>query len=130
MVEAVTAAEAADLAAAGETVDPEETERLRSEVWEKLTEDEVLDVQLDTLSADEFVREVCRWLGCRLDPSRLPQGWDDVVRANDNNVCGGPPAEAAGSVAGDHKPGEGWPEQLDQLKDDRPSSALPKPDSS
>ncbi|MGK9237032.1 hypothetical protein KXS07_18300, partial [Inquilinus limosus] len=66
VVEAVAAAEAADLAAAGEAVDPKETERLREQVWERLTEDEVLDVQLDTLSAGEFVREVCRWLGRRL----------------------------------------------------------------
>ena len=54
--EAVAAAEAADLAAAGETVDPEETERLREQVWERLAEDEVLDVRIDTLSADEFAR--------------------------------------------------------------------------
>ncbi|MGK9237305.1 hypothetical protein KXS07_11510, partial [Inquilinus limosus] len=33
VVEAVAAAEAADLAAAGEAVDPKETERLREQVW-------------------------------------------------------------------------------------------------
>ncbi|MGK9170818.1 hypothetical protein KXR53_31270, partial [Inquilinus limosus] len=118
VVEAVAAAEAADLAAAGEAVDPEETERLRSEVWERLTEDEVLDVQLDTLPADEFVREVCRWLGRRLDPGRLPQGWDDVAGANDNAGSAGDGT----TVAADLKAGHGWPEQPDAPEDGRPPS--------
>ncbi|WP_225766812.1 hypothetical protein [Inquilinus sp. Marseille-Q2685] len=124
VVEAVGAAEAADLAAA---VDPEETERLRSEVWERLTEDEVLDVQLDTLPAGEFVREVCRWLGRRLDPSRLPQGWDDVLGANDNagSSGDGTAAVAMASDAGDDRP-----EQPDTLDAGRLPSSPPKPDSS
>ncbi|MGK9231825.1 hypothetical protein KXS07_09360 [Inquilinus limosus] len=129
VVEAVAAAEAADLAAAGETVDPKETERLREQVWERLTEDEVLDVQLDTLSAAEFVREVCRWLGRRLDPSRLPQGWDDVLRANDN-ASGGPPGEGTECLVADAEAGDGWPEQPDALEVGRSPSAPTKPDSS
>ncbi|WP_155888500.1 hypothetical protein [Inquilinus limosus] len=127
VVEAVAAAEAADLAAAGEAVDPQETERLREQVWERLTEDEVLDVQLDTLSAGEFVREVCRWLGRRLDPSRLPQGWDDVLGANDNAGSAGEGTDAA-VVASDA--GNGWSEQPDAPGDGRPSPSLPKLDSS
>jgi hypothetical protein len=84
-VRAVTeAVAAADQARPGETrpgeARPDETqdiERVRSAVWEKLVEDEILDVQIDTLSAEDFVREVCRWLGRK--PGRLPQGWDDAV---------------------------------------------------
>ncbi|MGK9235162.1 hypothetical protein KXS07_26115, partial [Inquilinus limosus] len=118
VVEAVAAAEAADLAAAGEAVDPKETERLREQVWERLTEDEVLDVQLDTLSAGEFVREVCRWLGRRLDPSRLPQGWDDVLGADDNAGSTGDGTDVAAMAT---EVGDGWPE---------PPDAPAKPDSS
>ncbi|MGK9233833.1 hypothetical protein KXS07_20025, partial [Inquilinus limosus] len=110
-------------------VDPKETERLREQVWERLTEDEVLDVQLDTLSAGEFVREVCRWLGRRLDPGRLPQGWDDVARANDN-TRDNPPAETAGRVAADHEPAEDWPRPPDDSDAGRPWPESPKPDSS
>ncbi len=42
---------------------------------ESLVEDEMLDAQLDTLSAEEFVREVCRKIGHL--PVRLPQSWDE-----------------------------------------------------
>ncbi|MGK9236611.1 hypothetical protein KXS07_34065, partial [Inquilinus limosus] len=105
-----------------------ETERLREQVWERLTEDEVLDVQLDTLSAAEFVREVCRWLGRRLDPSRLPPGWDDVAKANDN--ASGLPMEAAGTATADHEPAEDWPRTPDEIDSGRPVPRPPKPDSS
>ncbi|MGK9168819.1 hypothetical protein KXR53_21065 [Inquilinus limosus] len=128
VVEAVAVAEAADLAATGEAVDPEETERLREQVWERLTEDEVLDVQLDTLPADEFVREVCRWLGRRLDPSRLPPGWDDVLEANDN-ASGGPPGEGTDCLIADVEAGDGWPGP-DEAEDGLALFTLPKPDSS
>ncbi|WP_225767018.1 hypothetical protein [Inquilinus sp. Marseille-Q2685] len=127
VVEAVGAAEAAEAADPAAAVDPEETERLRSEVWERLTEDEVLDVQLDTLPAGEFVREVCRWLGRRLDPSRLPQGWDDVLGANDNAGSSG---DGMAAVAMASDAGDGWPEQPDESEDGRPPPGLPKPDSS
>ncbi len=129
VVEAVAAAEAADLAAAGETVDPKETERLREQVWERLTEDEVLDVQLDTLSAAEFVREVCRWLGRRLDPSRLPQGWDDIAKANDN-ASGSPPDADTDVTAVNADTGDGSPEQPDEFDDVRPPPVPAKLDSS
>ena len=59
--------------------EPGDVERMRSMVWEWLVEDEILDVQLDTLSPEEFLREVCRKIG-RMPPSvRLPQGWDDAA---------------------------------------------------
>ncbi|MGK9233609.1 hypothetical protein KXS07_33300 [Inquilinus limosus] len=127
VVEAVAAAEAADLAAAGETVDPKETERLREQVWERLTEDEVLDVQLDTLSAAEFVREVCRWLGRRLDPSRLPPGWDDVLGADDNAGSAGDGTDTGAMAA---EAGHDWPKQPDAPGDGRSPSMPAKPDSS
>ncbi|WP_026872553.1 hypothetical protein [Inquilinus limosus] len=127
VVEAVAAAEAADLAAAGEAVDPKETERLREQVWERLAEDEVLDVQLDTLSAGEFVREVCRWLGRRLDPSRLPQGWDDVAGVRDDAGSAG---EGTAAVAVAAEARHDWPPQSDVLEEGHPPSSPPKPDSS
>ncbi|WP_034851392.1 hypothetical protein, partial [Inquilinus limosus] len=92
-------------------------------------EDEVLDVQLDTLSAGEFVREVCRWLGRRLDPSRLPQGWDDVAKANDN-ASGSPPDAGTDITAVNPDTGHGWPEPPDESDDGRPPSGPRKLDSS
>jgi len=128
VVEAVTAAETADLAGADPAADPEATERLRAEVWERLAEDEVLDVRIDTLTPDEFVREICRWLGRRLDPSRLPQGWDDVLEADDNAGSSG--AEPEGIVATEAEAGDDWPEQPDTLEDGGPPPKAPQPDSS
>jgi len=96
-------------------------ERVRSAVREKLAEDEILDVQIDTLSAADFVREVCRWLGRRPDPARLPRGWDD--EANDN--AGAPGAVV---VAADPEAGDGRAEPPED--DGRPPSRLPPPDSS
>lgn len=129
VVEAVTAAEAADLAEVDQTVDPEVTERLRAEVWERLTEDEVLDVRIDTMPPDEFVREVCRWLGRRLDSSRLPQGWDDLLEANDN-ASGSPPDAGMVVTAVNADTENGWPEQPDGFDDGHLPPVSAKPDSS
>ncbi|WP_026873809.1 hypothetical protein [Inquilinus limosus] len=98
-------------------------------MWERLTEDEVLDVQLDTLSAGEFVREVCRWLGRRLDPSRLPPGWDDVAQANDN-ASGSPPDAGTDVTAVNSDTVDGWPAQPDESEDGLAPFTVPKPDSS
>ena len=53
---------------------------MRSMAWERLVEDEILDAQLDTLSAAEFVQEVCRKIGypptrsgCRRAGTRSPR---------------------------------------------------------
>uniref|UniRef100_UPI00055843B7 hypothetical protein n=1 Tax=Inquilinus limosus TaxID=171674 RepID=UPI00055843B7 len=75
----------------------------------------------------EFVREVCRWLGRRLDPSRLPPGWDDVLGANDTTGSAGEGTDA-GVVAADA--GDGWSEQPDAPGDGRSPSMPAKPDSS
>ncbi|MGO1077166.1 hypothetical protein [Inquilinus sp. CA228] len=91
-----------------------DVERVRSMVWESLVEDEILDVQLDTLSPEEFLREVCRKIG-RMPPSiRLPQGWDNVAAA-----------EAVDAV-----PEESWPRAPDEPVAGRPMPKPPKPDSS
>ncbi|WP_186002998.1 hypothetical protein, partial [Mycobacterium sp. KBS0706] len=42
---------------------PEDVEYMRNWVWEHLVEDEILDEQLDTLSPEDFMREVCRKIG-------------------------------------------------------------------
>ena len=117
-VRAVTEAVAAPAAPA--TPDAaEDFERVRSAVWEKLVEDEILDVQIDTLSAEDFVREVCRWLGRRPDPALLPRGWDD------GDTAGAPGADCADPGAGD-----GWAEPAEESEDGCPPSRLPPPDSS
>jgi hypothetical protein len=106
--------------------DPEDAERVRAEAWERLTEDEVLDAQIDTLSPDEFVREVCRRIGRPPDPIPLPQGWDDGLEAgpeagaNDN---AGSPGGGAERIAAE--PGDGPPEE-----EGCPPSGPPVPDSS
>ena len=41
----------------------DDVERVRKLVRERLVEDEILDVQIDTLSPEEFLREVCRKIG-------------------------------------------------------------------
>ncbi len=63
------------------TAQPErgvDAECMRAMAWESLVEDEMLDAQLDTLSAEEFVRAVCRKIGH--PPVRLPQSWDEGCR--------------------------------------------------
>ncbi|MGO1076178.1 hypothetical protein [Inquilinus sp. CA228] len=102
----------------------EDVERVRSIVRETLVEDEILDVQLDTLSPEEFVREVCRKIGRPPDPAWLPQGWDDVAEARDV-----PPAETAEAIA-DRRPAEDWSIELDESADGRPLPQPSTPDSS
>ena len=103
---------------------PEEgldAERMRSLAWEKLVEDEILDAQLDTLSAAEFVQEVCRKIGYPPDPIRLPQSWDDIFEAK---------ASAAPAEAADREPAEAWPRPPDESDAGRPMPEPSKPDSS
>ncbi|MGO1075373.1 hypothetical protein [Inquilinus sp. CA228] len=101
--------------------EPEDVERVRSMVWESLVEDEILDVQLDTLSPEEFLREVCRKIG-RMPPSAPPpQGWDDTIDL---------PGPSVECVAASSLPGDGWAEPPDESADGHPPPRLPKPDSS
>ncbi|MBW8727256.1 MAG: hypothetical protein JF625_19175 [Inquilinus limosus] len=97
-----------------------DVERIRSLVRETLVEDEILDVRIDLLSQEDFVREVCRKIGYPPDPSWLPQGWD-VVEAR---TIDAPPAEIAGRASA------GWPRSSHQSAAGRPLAAPLKPDSS
>jgi hypothetical protein len=93
---------------------------VRSQVREKLTEDEILDEQLDTLSPEEFVQAVCRKIG-RPPPSiPLPRVWDDEAAADD-----APPVTIAG-----RKPAVGWPRPVTASVTSRPLPKPPDPDSS
>ncbi|MDR6294607.1 hypothetical protein E9232_007162 [Inquilinus ginsengisoli] len=96
-------------------------EHTRSAVWEKLVEDEILDVQLDTLSPEEFVREVCRRIGRPPAPPWPPQGREED--AGDEAGLAG-----ADSVAADS--GEGWGEGWAEPPEESGPSRLPSPDSS
>ena len=94
-------------------------EYLRSVLWKRLVEDEILDAQLDTLSPEEFVQAVCRKIG-RPPPSiPLPQGCDGAIE----DAPQAEPAEAA-----DGEPAEDC--ASDESGTDRPMHTPPKPDSS
>ena len=102
--------------------DAEDAERVRSAVWEALREDEVLDARIDTLSPEEFLREVCRRIG--YPPDWTP--WDldeaDGPEAGDDDEAGsaGGDAERAGA-------GPGW---AGPAEEGCPPSRPPAPDSS
>jgi nucleoside-diphosphate-sugar epimerase len=92
----------------------------RRMVRETLVEDEILDAQLDTLSPEEFVREVCRKIG-RPPPSiPLPQGWDDIAETK--------AALTAETV--ERAPMEVWPRVPDKSAAGRLTLKPSKPDSS
>jgi hypothetical protein len=93
-------------------------EHTRSAVWEKLVEDEILDVQLDILSPEAFVQAVCRKIGRPPAPVPLPQGRDDAGLAGEG-------ADAAAADAED-----GWAEAPGESGEHRAPSRLPAPDSS
>ena len=104
----------------------DDVERVRKLVRERLVEDEILDVQIDTLSPEEFLREVCRKIGRPPHPIRQPQGCDDGVEVTADDVL---PAEAAESVA-DCEPARDWSVEPDEFDAGRPLPKPPKPDSS
>jgi hypothetical protein len=106
--------------AIAQPMDGKGAEHLRLVVWEKLVEDEVLDVRLDTMSPQEFVQAVCHKIG-RPPPSvPLPQSWDDIAEATDVE-----PAE----TGADHEPDD-WSETPDESAAGQPMPEPPKPDSS
>ncbi|WP_395677028.1 hypothetical protein [Inquilinus sp.] len=106
-------------------LDGEGAEHLRSVVWEKLVEDEILDAQLDSLSPEEFVQAVCRKIGRPPPEIPLPQGCDD---GTETEAADAPPVEAA--EAADHEPAEDWPRSPDESDAGRPLPQPSKPDSS
>ena len=117
------AAEAVAEAAAASDV-AEDVEHVREVVRETLVEDEILDAQLDSLSPEEFVREVCRKIGRPPNPGWLPRGWADVGEAECVE-----PAETAESLS-DHEPAAGWPHPLDDSDAGQPMPKPSIPDSS
>jgi hypothetical protein len=91
-----------------------DVERVRSAVRETLVEDEILDVQLDTLSAEEFLREVCRKIGRPPLSIPLPQCWNDEAATDD----------ALPVMIAVREPAEGSP----QARTESPAGrALPRP---
>ncbi|OWJ60829.1 hypothetical protein [Inquilinus limosus] len=99
--------------------EPGDIERVRSLVWERLTEDEILDVQLDLLSPEDFVRAVSRRIGLPPDPSWLPPGWaDEAVTVEVVEEA----AEGAPILS--------WPRPLNDSAAGLPVPPPPKPDSS
>jgi hypothetical protein len=105
------------------TAQPErgiDAECMRAMAWESLVEDEILDAQLDTLSAEEFVREVCRKIGH--PPVRLPRSWDE-----DAEMTPVPPAE---TEAADRETTDDWSAEPADSDGDRHEPEPPNPDSS
>ncbi|WP_342238953.1 hypothetical protein [Inquilinus sp. OTU3971] len=98
----------------------DDVEHVRKLVRETLVEDEILDVQIDTLSPEEFLQAVCRKIGRPPHPIRQPGDADEVVEATADDVL---PAEAAESMA-DCEPAGDWSVEPDESDAGRP---LPKP---
>ncbi|MGL4960799.1 MAG: hypothetical protein ACRC67_06180, partial [Inquilinus sp.] len=104
--------------AVGQPDEAGDVERVRSMVWETLVEDEILDAQFDTLSPEEFLREVCRKIG-RMPPSdRPPQGWSDGAETRTDDALA------------DGEPAQDWPQAPDESVAGRPLPKPPKSDSS
>ncbi|MGO4126201.1 hypothetical protein AB4Z01_17500 [Inquilinus sp. YAF38] len=105
------------------TAQPErgvDVECMRAMAWESLVEDEMLDAQLDTLSAEELVREVCRKIGH--PPVRLPQSWDEG--------CEMTPVPPRETEAADRETADDWSAESGESDSGRPEPEPPNPDSS
>ena len=98
--------------AVGQPDEAGDVERVRSMVRETLVEDEILDAQFDTMSPEEFLREVCRKIG-RMPPSDPPPPGGDE----------GADMKAETGLA-DCEPAQDWPQAPDESAAGR---ALPKP---
>ncbi|MGF6226890.1 hypothetical protein QFZ27_000845 [Inquilinus ginsengisoli] len=96
----------------------DDVEHVRKLVRETLVEDEILDVQIDTLSPEAFLQAVCRKIGRPPPPIRQPHDSDDVAEA-----------EAAEGLA-DREPAEDWPLAPDESAVGWPLPKPSKPDSS
>jgi hypothetical protein len=108
---------------------------VRSTVWEKLVEDEILDEQIDTLSPDDFVQAVCRKIGYPPNPDWMPRGggWGggDAGGADDAGATmGGVPGGSVELVGADPGVGDGWAKPPEAAGEGGLSSRLPAPDSS
>ncbi|MGF6232437.1 hypothetical protein QFZ27_006392 [Inquilinus ginsengisoli] len=99
--------------------DIDDIEHMRKLVRETLVEDEILDVQIDTLSPEAFLQAVCRKIGRPPHPIRSPHDSDDVAET-----------EAESTEADDREPAEGWPHPPDESGAGRPTPKPAEPDSS
>ena len=107
-----------------------DAERLGSMVRETLTEDEILDVQIDSLSPDEFVQAVCRKIGFPPPSIPLPQGWDDEAAIREADTLPARAGDAVDCEPADHEPAEPRPHQANESVAGRPIPEPSKPDSS
>lgn len=97
----------------------EDAEQVRSIVRETLTEDEILDAQIDALSPDEFVQAVCRKIGYPPNLDWMPRGGGWGGGDADDAVGGS--AELVGADPGG---GEGGPMSCPPLEAE---DAAPQP---
>jgi hypothetical protein len=112
-----------------------DTERVRSTVWEKLVEDEILDEQIDTLSPDDFVQAVCRKIGYPPNLDWMPRGggWGggDAGGADDaGDAVSGRSVEPVGAGPGVGDPGAGWAGPPEAAGNGGLAARMPTPDSS
>ena len=107
----------------------EDVEHVRATVRETLVEDEILDAQLDSLSPEEFVREVCRKIGRPPNPGWLPRGWADVADT-DPDPADTMPGGSTESVAASPPAAAGWARPPDESDAGRPMPKPSIPDSS
>ena len=129
--------QAAD-AVARTVTEPQEgwdAEQVRSVVREQLTEDEILDAQIDALSPDEFVQAVCRKIGFPPPSIPLPQAWDDAaaIHPADALAADALPAQAGDATdceSGDREPAGPRPHQANESFAGRPMPEPSTPDSS
>ncbi|MGL4962464.1 MAG: hypothetical protein ACRC67_14615 [Inquilinus sp.] len=105
----------------------EDVEHVRAMVRETLVEDEILDAQLDSLSPEEFVREVCRKIGRPPNPGWLPRGWADVA---DTGAGDAVPGSSVDSVAAGPPAAAGWAGPPDGSGAGQPMPKPSIPDSS
>jgi len=109
----------------------EDAEHVRATVRETLVEDEILDAQLDSLSPEEFVREVCRKIGRPPNPGWLPRGWADVADTDADTDTGDTvPGSGAEPVAAGAPAAAGWARPPDESDSGRPMPEPSIPDSS
>jgi hypothetical protein len=105
----------------------EDVEHVRAMVRETLVEDEILDAQLDSLSPEEFVREVCRKIGRPPNPGWLPRGWADVADTGAGDTV---PGSSVESVAAGPPAAAGWARPPDDSATGQPMPKPSIPDSS
>ncbi len=105
----------------------EDVEHVRAMVQETLVEDEILDARLDSLSPEEFVREVCRKIDRPPNQGWLPRRWADIA-----DTGAGDPVPGSSARIGCHRPpaAAGWAVRRMTPSAGRPMPKPSIPDSS